>query len=168
MKIHFNYIIKLKVSNIIFNSQVDIFIERTREKLRKFFISNNINFNEEELNSLLRYYLYWIGDKRRKPEGFNFRFENYRGTIRDENKKEIINPFQHIEREIKNYILSTNEEQSKKLINLDKIIDSISIVVKEFQDSLQPIIDNSFIGIKDICKIENDLSWFKKIKCIFD
>ena len=48
------------------------------------------------------------------------------------------------------------------------MIDSISIAVKEFQDSLQPIIDNSAIGIKGNCKIENDLSWFKKIKCIFD
>ena len=56
----------------------------------------------------------------------------------------------------------------KTLNELYDIINNITIAIKEFQDSLEPIIDNSVIGIKGKCKIEKDLSLFSKIKCIFD
>ena len=123
---------KVKSLQHNFNNQIDTFIEGTRVKLRKFLISNNIKFTEEELHMLSRYYLYWIADKKRMSEGFNVRFENYRGSIKNEKDDEIINPFENIEREIKNYILITSDEQSKKLINLDKMIDNIDTTVKDF------------------------------------
>ena len=150
-----------------FNNQINIFLDDNRKSLKRFLISNNVKFTDDQLNMLLRYYLYWIADKNRMSEGFDSRIENYHGKIRI-GDDEIINPFQNIEGEIKNYIHTTSDEQIKELKKLIQMNDNINIVIKEFQESLEPIIANSVVGIKGICKIENDLSWIRKIKCIFD
>ena len=147
-----------------FNNSVNTFLDNIRINIRQFLTSNNIIFTNNELDMLLRYYLYWIADKNRMPDGFENRIENYHGKI-NFGHDEIINPFPNIEEEIKNYIITTNEIQSKNLIELNEMNDRINKNVIEFQESLEPIIDNSVIGIKGNCIIENNLSHFKKFKC---
>ena len=60
----------------------------------------------------------------------------------------------------------TSIEEREKLNGFYDIINNINTMVKEFQDSLQLIINNSVIGVKGKCKIEKDLSLISKIKCI--
>ena len=40
--------------------------------------------------------------------------------------------------------------------------------INDFKKQIKPIIDSSVIGIKGRCKIENNLSFLRKIKCMFD
>ena len=150
-----------------FNNQINNFLDSIKENLRQFLTSNNVKFTDGQLNMLLRYYLYWIADKNRLLEEFDSRFANYRGKIIIDGE-DIFNPFSKIGKETKSYIQLTADENKEKLNVFYEIINNITTLLKEFQDSLQLIIDNSVIGIKGKCKIENDLSLFRKIKCIFD
>ncbi len=158
---------EIKNLQIKFNNQINNFLENIKENLKQFLTSNSVDFTDEQMGMLLRYYLYWIADKNRLSEEFDSRFANYRGKIIIDGE-DIFNPFSKIGKETKNYIQLTADEYREKLNGFYDIINNINTMVKEFQDSLQLIIDNSVIGVKGKCKIEKDLSLISKIKCIID
>lgn len=158
----FNLYLQVLNSQVNFNKKMDVFLISIRERLKNLIGSDNIQ-NENDIELLLRYYLFKIVDDDSHNSSRD-RLKNFE-PIDIENER-LRNPFPSNQEIIYKDMQDKYSEIIKSIEDFKSDIAKLNEVVTAFQASLSFVIDTSEIELKGSCPIERP-NYKTEIKSIF-